>query len=103
VIDFADALKLPRFAVCGFDWGGPPRVSPLRCIRIVFRAGRADRRLLDPKYVTPGPPGRRQASETRVSVVFQYRQAARFDEESKRALQVMWQNGRRRGNSATNV
>src|SRR5690348_15224785 len=22
VIDFADALKLPRIAVCGFDWGG---------------------------------------------------------------------------------
>src|SRR5438045_6595202 len=22
VIDFADALKLPRFAVAGFDWGG---------------------------------------------------------------------------------
>ena len=22
VIDFADALKLPRFAVCGYDWGG---------------------------------------------------------------------------------
>src|SRR5437762_11397768 len=22
VIDFADALKLQRFAVCGFDWGG---------------------------------------------------------------------------------
>src|SRR5580693_6304395 len=22
LIDFADALKLPRFAVCGYDWGG---------------------------------------------------------------------------------
>jgi len=22
VIDFADALKLPRFALCGYDWGG---------------------------------------------------------------------------------
>src|SRR5580693_4504747 len=22
IIDFADALKLQRFAVCGFDWGG---------------------------------------------------------------------------------
>src|SRR5262245_20410334 len=29
-IDFADALKLPRFAVCGFDWGG--RASAIACV-----------------------------------------------------------------------
>jgi len=34
LIDFADALKLQRFAVAGYDWGGRAPASPPRCIPI---------------------------------------------------------------------
>ena len=33
ILDFADALKLDRFAVSGHDWGGVRRRSRRRCIR----------------------------------------------------------------------
>jgi hypothetical protein len=30
VIDFAGVLRLPRFAVAGYDWGGRPAAIVLR-------------------------------------------------------------------------
>ena len=33
LIDFADALRLDRFAVAGYDWGGRAPLLPRRCIR----------------------------------------------------------------------
>lgn len=56
VIDFADALKLPRFAVCGYDWGG--RAS---CIAAALHPDRVRAAVLIGGYsiqntVTPGPP-----------------------------------------------
>lgn len=56
VIDFADALKLPRFAVSGYDWGG--RAS---CIAAALHPDRVRAAVLCGGYsiqntVTPGPP-----------------------------------------------
>jgi pimeloyl-ACP methyl ester carboxylesterase len=34
VIDLADALKIQRFAVAGYDWGGRAQALPRPCIRI---------------------------------------------------------------------
>lgn len=56
VIDFADALKLQRFAVCGFDWGG--RAA---CIASALHPDRVRAAVLIGGYsiqntVTPGPP-----------------------------------------------
>jgi len=56
VIDLADALKLQRFAVCGFDWGG--RAA---CIAAALHPDRVRAALLIGGYsiqntVTPGPP-----------------------------------------------
>ncbi len=56
VIDFADALKLQRFAVCGYDWGG--RAS---CIAAALHPDRVRAAVLVGGYsiqntVTPGPP-----------------------------------------------
>ena len=36
VIDFADALRLDRFAVSGYDWAGERRASPRHSIRIEY-------------------------------------------------------------------
>ena len=36
VIDLADALKIQRFAVAGYDWGGRAAASRPPCIRIAF-------------------------------------------------------------------
>ena len=56
VIDFADALRLPRFAVSGYDWGG--RAS---CIAAALHPDRVRAAVLCGGYsiqntVTPGPP-----------------------------------------------
>jgi pimeloyl-ACP methyl ester carboxylesterase len=56
IVDFADALKLPRFAVCGFDWGG--RAA---CVAAALHPDRVRAAVLIGGYsiqntVTPGPP-----------------------------------------------
>ena len=56
VVDLADALKLQRFAVCGFDWGG--RAA---CIAAALHPDRVRAAVLIGGYsiqntVTPGPP-----------------------------------------------
>lgn len=56
IIDLADALKLQRFAVCGFDWGG--RAS---CVAAALHPERVRAAVLIGGYsiqntVTPGPP-----------------------------------------------
>src|ERR1043165_458013 len=61
VIDFADALKLPRFAVAGFDWGG--RAA---CIASALHPDRVRAAVLIGGYsiqntVTQGPPAAPQA------------------------------------------
>src|ERR1700741_1719219 len=60
VIDFADALKLPRFAVAGYDWGG--RAA---CIAAALHPDRVRAAVLCGCYsiqntVTQGPPGNPQ-------------------------------------------
>ncbi len=61
VLDFADALALPRFAVSGYDWGG--RAS---CIAAALHPERVRAAVLCGGYsiqntVTPGPPASPQA------------------------------------------
>lgn len=61
VIDFADALKLPRFAVSGYDWGG--RAS---CITAALHPDRVRAAVLCGGYsiqntITQGPPASPQA------------------------------------------
>ena len=59
LIDFADALKLPRFAVSGFDWGG--RAA---CVACALRPERVRAAVLTAGYsiqnvfaaAQPGPP-----------------------------------------------
>lgn len=56
VVDLADALSLPRFAVCGYDWGG--RAS---CITAALHPGRVRAAVLCGGYsiqntIAPGPP-----------------------------------------------
>ena len=56
VIDLADALKLPRIAVCGYDWGG--RAA---CIAAALHPDRVRAAVLCGGYsiqntLTPGPP-----------------------------------------------
>jgi pimeloyl-ACP methyl ester carboxylesterase len=62
VIDFADALALPRFAVAGFDWGG--RAA---CIAAALHPDRVRAAVVVGGYliqntVTPGRPGAPQAA-----------------------------------------
>jgi len=62
VIDFADALALPRFAVAGYDWGG--RAA---CIAAALHPDRVGAAVLVSGYtiqntVTPGRPGPPQAA-----------------------------------------
>jgi pimeloyl-ACP methyl ester carboxylesterase len=59
VIDFADALSLPRFAVGGFDWGGraasiAAALSPERVRAAVICGGYLIQNTVDPAQ--PGPP-----------------------------------------------
>ena len=61
VIDFADALELPRFAVSGYDWGG--RAS---CITAALHPDRVRAAVLCGGYsiqntITQGPPAPPQA------------------------------------------
>ncbi|MBL8137691.1 MAG: alpha/beta hydrolase [Acidobacteria bacterium] len=61
VVDFADALKLSRFAVSGYDWGG--RAS---CITAALHPDRVRAAVLCGGYsiqntITPGPPASPQA------------------------------------------
>ena len=61
VVDVADALKLPRFAVSGYDWGG--RAS---CITAALHPDRVRAAVLCGGYsiqntITPGPPASPQA------------------------------------------
>ena len=56
VVDFADALQLQRFAVCGYDWGG--RAA---CVTAALHPDRVRAAVLIGGYsiqntVTPGPP-----------------------------------------------
>jgi pimeloyl-ACP methyl ester carboxylesterase len=62
VIDFADALKLSRFAVAGYDWGG--RAA---CIAAALHPARVRAAVLIGGYtiqntVTPGPPASPEAA-----------------------------------------
>ena len=57
VIDFADALKLPRFALTGYDWGGraaaiAAALHPDRVRATVLVSGYTIQ-----NTITPGPPG----------------------------------------------
>jgi pimeloyl-ACP methyl ester carboxylesterase len=59
LIDFADALKLPRFAVSGFDWGGREAcvvcaLHPERVRAAVLTAGYSIQNVF--AAVQPGPP-----------------------------------------------
>jgi pimeloyl-ACP methyl ester carboxylesterase len=59
VIDFADALKLPRFGVCGYDWGGraaciAAALHPDRVRAGVFLAGNLIQNIFSAQQ--PGPP-----------------------------------------------
>lgn len=61
VVDLADALALPRFAVAGYDWGG--RAS---CITAALHPERVRAAVLCGGYsiqntITPGPPASPQA------------------------------------------
>jgi pimeloyl-ACP methyl ester carboxylesterase len=62
VVDFADALKLPRFAVAGYDWGG--RAA---CIAAALHPDRVRAAVLIGGYsiqntVKPGPPASPEAA-----------------------------------------
>lgn len=59
VIDFADALNLPKFAVCGYDWGGraaciTAALHPDRVRAGVFLAGYLIQNVFSAQR--PGPP-----------------------------------------------
>ena len=61
VVDFADALGLPRFAVSGYDWGG--RAA---CVTAALHPDRVRAAVLAGGYsiqntITPGPPASPQA------------------------------------------
>jgi pimeloyl-ACP methyl ester carboxylesterase len=59
VIDFADALHLPRFAVAGYDWGGRAAAitaaqHPDRVRAVLLMSGYSIQNTVGP--FTPGPP-----------------------------------------------
>jgi len=59
VLDFADALKLPRFAVAGYDWGGRAAaiaavLHPDRVRALVLMSGYPIQNTIGP--FSPGPP-----------------------------------------------
>lgn len=59
VLDFADALKLPRFAVAGYDWGGRAAaiaavLHPERVRALVLMSGYPIQNTVGP--FSPGPP-----------------------------------------------
>ena len=74
VIDFADALSLPRFAVAGFDWGGraacvASALHPDRVRAAVLIGGYSIQNTVTPPRAAPPEAVRRAL----VSVVFQHR------------------------------
>jgi pimeloyl-ACP methyl ester carboxylesterase len=78
VIDFADALRLPRFAVAGYDWGGRAAaivaaLHPGRVRAAVLVAGYTIQNTVAPSRPVVG--GGRSASL--VPVVLQHRAGAR--------------------------
>jgi pimeloyl-ACP methyl ester carboxylesterase len=92
VIDFADALKLPRFAVAGFDWGG--RAA---CVASALNPDRVRAAVLVSGYtiqntVEPARPG---APETARRLWYQWyfnTEAGRVGlEQNRRALcELLW-------------
>jgi pimeloyl-ACP methyl ester carboxylesterase len=92
VIDFADALKLPRFAVAGFDWGG--RAA---CIASALHAERVRAAVLVGGYLIQNTvtPGRAGAPETARRLWYQWyfnTEAGRAGlEQNRRGLcELMW-------------
>jgi pimeloyl-ACP methyl ester carboxylesterase len=64
VVDFADALKLPRFALSGFDWGGraaciASALHPDRVRAAVFVGGYSIQNAIDPPRPLPPEAARR--------------------------------------------
>ncbi len=93
VVDFADALRLPRFAVCGYDWGG--RAA---CIAAALHPDRVRAAVLIGGYsiqntVTPGPPAPPQAvRNTWYQWYFNTETGRQGLEKNRRALcRFMWQ------------
>lgn len=93
VIDVADALKLQRFAVTGYDWGG--RAS---CIAAAQHPERVRAAVLCGGYsiqntITPGPPAPPQAVRNSWYQWYFNTEAGRLGlEKNRRALcRFMWQ------------
>ncbi|MHB1204154.1 MAG: alpha/beta fold hydrolase [Rhodospirillaceae bacterium] len=93
VIDLADALKLQRFAVCGFDWGG--RAA---CIAAALHPDRVRAAVLIGGYsiqdtITPGPPATPAAVKNGwYQWYFNTEAGRRGLTENRRALcKFMWQ------------
>jgi pimeloyl-ACP methyl ester carboxylesterase len=93
VIDFADALKLKRFAVCGYDWGG--RAA---CIAAAFHPERVRAAVLIGGYtiqdvLTPAPPALPADVETAwYQWYFNTETGRRGLAQNRRALcKFMWQ------------
>ena len=93
VIDFADALRLPRFAVSGYDWGG--RAS---CIAAALHPDRVRAAVLCGGYsiqntVTPGPPpAPRAVRNAWYQWYFNTEAGAQGLEKNRRALcRFMWE------------
>ena len=92
VIDFADALKLPRFAVAGFDWGG--RAA---CVASALHPGRVRAAVLIGGYsiqntVTPARPAPPEAAR-RLWYQWYFNAPAGRDglEQDRRALcELLW-------------
>ena len=66
VIDFADALKLPRFAVAGFDWGGraagvASALHPDRVRAAVLIGGYSIQNTITPPAGAPNPEAVRRS------------------------------------------
>ena len=66
VVDLADALKIKRFAVCGFDWGGraacvAAALNPDRVRAAVIIGGYAIQNTVTPPAQPPAPQGIKNA------------------------------------------
>ena len=93
VIDFADALKLDRFAVAGYDWGGraAPIAAALHPDRVragVLIGGYA----IQDVFSAPATGGAAGRSRVLVPVVLQHRARAAGLAQNRRALcKLLWQ------------
>jgi len=92
VIDFADALSLPRFAVAGFDWGG--RAA---CVAAALHPDRVRAAVLIGGYsiqntVTPGRPGNPEGARRLWYQWYFNTEAGRAGlEQNRRALcELLW-------------